>query len=93
MHWELSKEELIGEGMNEKEAEWEVMERFGSEREIGCQLQQSIFPYRKELMLTLSVASFFLSVCTCFCCLLRRKYMLAGSFYLCLFIHCSLLSL
>ncbi|PWA08886.1 hypothetical protein DCC39_14080 [Pueribacillus theae] len=61
-HLELLKEELMREGMNEKEAELEAMERFGPEKEIGCQLQQSIFPYRKELMLTLSVSSFIFSI-------------------------------
>ena len=62
IHLELSKEELLREGMSEKESELEAMERFGSEVEIGYQLQQSIFPYRKELMLTLSLASFVFSI-------------------------------
>ena len=33
------------------------MTNFGDEREIGKQLQQAMYPYRREMMLTLSVAS------------------------------------
>lgn len=62
IHLELSKEELMREGMSEKNAELKAMELFGSEKEIGCQMQQSIFPFRKELMLTLSIASFIYSI-------------------------------
>lgn len=62
IHLLLSKEELMNEGLQEKEAERAAMRRFGPEKDIGCQLQQSIFPYRKELMLTLSLSGFAFSI-------------------------------
>lgn len=58
LHLELSRDELMKAGMSEKEAELKAIERFGLESEIGYQLQQAIFPYRKELMLALSSLSF-----------------------------------
>lgn len=62
IHLELSKGELMKEGMCEKDAELKAIELFGSEGEIGGQIQQSIFPYRKEFMLTLSILSFIFSI-------------------------------
>jgi hypothetical protein len=55
VHLELSKEELMNQGMSEREAELKAMELFGIEEEIGGQIQQSIYPFRKELILTLSI--------------------------------------
>lgn len=62
IHLELSKEELMKKGLNEKEAEARAIELFGSEKDIGGQLQQSIFPYKRELLITLSMMSFVLTV-------------------------------
>lgn len=62
IHLESSKEELMRKGMSEKEAELKAMELFGSEKDIGGQMQQSIFPFRKELMLTLSIISFLYAI-------------------------------
>ncbi|WP_088036409.1 permease prefix domain 1-containing protein [Evansella clarkii] len=58
VHLEMRKEELISEGMSSGEAERKAMEMFGSGEEIGAALQQSVYPYRKEFMLTLSIVSF-----------------------------------
>jgi hypothetical protein len=55
VHLELSKEELMSQGMNGREAELKAMELFGIEEDIGGQIQQSIYPFRKELILTLSI--------------------------------------
>lgn len=57
IHLELSKEELMRKGMKENAAERRAMELFGPEKDIGSRMQQSIFPFRKELMLTLSIIS------------------------------------
>lgn len=62
IHLELSKGELIRKGFNEKEAELKAIELFGSEKEIGNELQQSIFPYKRQFMLTLSIASFVFTI-------------------------------
>lgn len=62
IHLELSKEDLMRKGLNEREAEFKAMERFGSEKEIGNSLQQSIYPYKRALMLTLTVLSFVFTV-------------------------------
>ncbi len=58
-HLELSRTDLIKEGMSEEEAELKAMELFGPKREISFQIQQAFFPYRKQLMLTLTFLSFF----------------------------------
>ncbi|MBY0099573.1 permease prefix domain 1-containing protein [Mesobacillus maritimus] len=55
VHLELSREELMSQGMSENEAELKAMELFGIEEDIGGQIQQSIYPFRKELILTLSI--------------------------------------
>ncbi|RNF39372.1 permease prefix domain 1-containing protein [Planococcus salinus] len=62
IHLEMSKEDLMRKGMKEKEAERKAMELFGPEKDIGSQMQQSIFPFRKELMLTLSIISFLYTI-------------------------------
>lgn len=62
IHLELSRDQFLKEGLSIEEAEKKAMEVFGEEGEIGSQLQQAIFPYRKELMLTLALSSLLFTV-------------------------------
>src|SRR5690554_224468 len=57
VHLEMSSEQFLKEGFNEKQAEQKAMEHFGGAEEIGNQIQQAMFPFRKEMLLTLAVAS------------------------------------
>ncbi|WP_078549183.1 permease prefix domain 1-containing protein [Litchfieldia alkalitelluris] len=58
IHLQISRDYLIeAEGLTSDEAEERAMQLFGQEGEIGSQIQQALFPYRKELMLTLSISS------------------------------------
>ncbi|WP_077624638.1 permease prefix domain 1-containing protein [Sediminibacillus massiliensis] len=57
IHLELTKEQLIQEGMEETKAQQCAMEQFGEEETVGAQIQQAMFPYRKEMLLSLSIAS------------------------------------
>ncbi|UII56624.1 permease prefix domain 1-containing protein [Cytobacillus spongiae] len=62
VHLELSTEQFMEEGFSQVEAEKKAMEQFGSEGEIGSQIQQSLFPYRKEMMLSLAISSILFSI-------------------------------
>lgn len=62
VHLELSRDQFLKEGLSIEEAEKKAMEVFGEEGEIGSQLQQAIFPYRKELMLTLALSSLLFTI-------------------------------
>lgn len=64
IHLEISRDEFMKEGLSLEEAEEKAMEVFGAEGEIGSQLQQAIFPYRKEFMLTLAISSLLFTICT-----------------------------
>ena len=56
-HLKESHVQLVNEGFNEKQAGQEAMDRFLDIMEIGGQVQQIIFPFRKETLLILAVAS------------------------------------
>ncbi|MCG7345941.1 permease prefix domain 1-containing protein [Sporosarcina sp. ACRSL] len=56
-HLECSFIDYQKQGFSEEEAMRTAMTNFGEEREIGKQLQQAMYPYRREMMLSLSVAS------------------------------------
>ena len=63
IHLQLSRDYLIEEeGLTPKEAEEKAMQLLGQEGEIGIQIQQALFPYRKELMLTLSISSILFTI-------------------------------
>lgn len=63
IHLQMSRDFLIeNEGLTPEKAEERAMELFGQEGEIGSQIQQALFPYRKELMLTLSISSIIFTV-------------------------------
>jgi hypothetical protein len=62
VHLQLSKEHFLEQGLSEDEAEQKAMEQFGEEGEIGSQIQQSLFPYRKEMMLTLAISSILFTI-------------------------------
>jgi len=61
VHLEMSSERFIKEGFNEKQAEQKAMEHFGEAGEIGSQIQQAMFPFRKTMMLTLATTSIIFS--------------------------------
>ena len=56
-HLECSFIDYQKQGFSEEEALRTAMTNFGEEREIGKQLQQAMYPYRREMMLALSVGS------------------------------------
>jgi len=60
-HLQLSKEQFIMEGLTEEEAEIKAMEHFGNEAKVGEEIQQAMFPYRKEMMRFLAVSSIIFS--------------------------------
>lgn len=64
IHLQLSQEQLMKEGLSKKDAEREAMKSFGSEKQVGDQIQQAMFPYRKEMILTLAVASLLFAMAT-----------------------------
>lgn len=59
-HLECSFIDYQKQGYSEEEAMRTVMTDFGDEREIGKQLQQAMYPYRRGMMLGLSIASLLL---------------------------------
>ncbi|MDZ5473596.1 permease prefix domain 1-containing protein [Bacillus sp. 31A1R] len=63
VHLQLSKDEImLEEGLTQAEAEEKAMQQFGSESVIGNQIQQSLFPFRKELQLTLGISSILFAI-------------------------------
>lgn len=61
VHLELSYAALLREGYSEQEAECKAMASFGDEKQIGSQIQQAMFPYRKQMLLALVIASLLFS--------------------------------
>lgn len=58
IHLQISRDHLMEEeGLSLEQAEEKAMQLFGQEGEIGSQIQQALFPYRKELMLALAISS------------------------------------
>lgn len=62
IHLSISRDEEIDKGKSEKEASQMAMKSFGKEAELGDQLQQAMFPYRKELLMLLSILGFAFTV-------------------------------
>lgn len=62
IHLELSYADKRKEGHSEKEAKRIVLEDFGGSGQIGNQIQQAMFPFRKAMMLTLAMTSLLFSV-------------------------------
>ncbi|MFC4321375.1 permease prefix domain 1-containing protein [Litchfieldia salsa] len=63
IHLKISSDYLIeNEGLTREKAEERAIQLFGQEGEIGSQIQQALFPYRKELMLTLSISSLLFTI-------------------------------
>lgn len=61
VHLEILMEENMKLGMSEQEAIQEAIRVFGSENTVGDQLQQAMFPYRRELLITISLSFIALS--------------------------------
>lgn len=57
-HLLCSYEDLHDQGYSKEEAVRLAMMNFGDEKEVGKQLQQAMYPYRRGMMLILSSASF-----------------------------------
>lgn len=64
IHLQLSRDSLMEQGFSVKEAEIEAIRLFGDEQEIGSQLQHAMYPYRKEMVLTLAISSLIVAICT-----------------------------
>ena len=63
IHLQISRDYLMEEeGLTPEKAEEKAMQLFGLEGEIGSQVQQALFPYRKELMLTLAISSILFTI-------------------------------
>ncbi|MED4204850.1 permease prefix domain 1-containing protein [Neobacillus mesonae] len=63
IHLQLSRDSFIAEeGLTPEMAEEKAIQQFGKEGKIGTQLQQAIFPYRKELMLALAISSILFTI-------------------------------
>lgn len=60
-HLEILLEEQLDKGLSENEAIQESIKQFGSENFIGEQLQQAMFPYRRELLVILGLSFIVLS--------------------------------
>lgn len=58
IHLQLSSEYYMKAGYEKKEAEKLAMNEFGKTNEIGKQMQEAIFPYRKIMFIMLIIASF-----------------------------------
>lgn len=58
LHVYLIREEELERGKSMKEANQIAMKTFGNEAQIGDQLQQAMFPFRKELLLFLAILGF-----------------------------------
>lgn len=56
-HLDTSNNKFLEEGFEAKEAERKAMECFGDAGNVGSQIQQAMFPFRKEMMLTLAILS------------------------------------
>lgn len=61
IHLELSYAEFIKNGYDKEAAKQQAMKNFGIPNEIGNDIQQAMFPYRKAMLLTLAVTSFIYS--------------------------------
>lgn len=55
VHLECLTEEYMNSGLTEQEAIEQAIAAFGLEKELGSQLQQAMFPYRRYLLLTLGL--------------------------------------
>lgn len=60
-HLEESYETLINDGYSKEVAEKEALRRFGSAEKIGNEISQAMYPYQKELLMTLAISSFIYS--------------------------------
>ncbi|SIT92707.1 permease prefix domain 1-containing protein [Edaphobacillus lindanitolerans] len=84
-HLEATFSRLIEEGHTEQEAEELAMSRFGDGKRIGRQIQQALYPYRREMILGLSAGSLLFGFAVFFSVLLT-----AWSAYIPWLILCSL---
>ncbi|MEH6940964.1 permease prefix domain 1-containing protein [Bacillus sp. JJ722] len=55
IHLEILTQEHIDNGLSEEEAIQQAMMSFGLEQDIGSQLQQALFPYRRYLLIALGL--------------------------------------
>ncbi|WP_421383873.1 permease prefix domain 1-containing protein [Bacillus salacetis] len=61
-HLLLAKEEYIEQGFSPDEAEQKAIADFGGDVEVGDQLQETISPYRKDVLFGLGIASIVFAV-------------------------------
>ncbi|WP_025786368.1 permease prefix domain 1-containing protein [Sporosarcina sp. D27] len=61
IHLECACEDFKGNGYNEEEAAHLAMRNFGDGKYVGRTLQHAMYPYRREMLLTLSIGSLILT--------------------------------
>jgi hypothetical protein len=61
-HLLSAKEEYIAQGFSPEEAEQRAIADFGGDVEVGGQLQESISPYRKDVLIGLGIATIVFAV-------------------------------
>ncbi|WP_251550231.1 permease prefix domain 1-containing protein [Neobacillus muris] len=61
VHLELLTEEYIEKGLSEQEAAKMAIKQFGDDEKIGREMQQVLYPYRKQLFIFLAILSLFSS--------------------------------
>lgn len=61
-HLLSAKEEYIAQGLSDEEAERKAIDDFGGDSEVGDELQESISPYRKDVLIGLGLASIIYAV-------------------------------
>jgi len=61
IHLQLTSEQYVAAGYDDKEAEKMAINQFGKSKEIGKQMQEAMFPFRKLMFLILAIASFIYS--------------------------------
>jgi len=57
IHLTLTYEQLLEEGYTEKQAEKLTIEKFGDFNDIGHQMQEAMFPFRKQMVTLLAIIS------------------------------------
>lgn len=74
VHVEQLTEDFMREGLPQDEAMSRAIAEFGHEHAIGNELQEAMFPYRKAMLLTLSILSIATAISTYLCHLFIEGY-------------------
>lgn len=61
IHLQLSREQYVAAGYDDKEAEKMAIHQFGKSKDVGKQMQEAMYPFRKLMFFILVIASFIYS--------------------------------